>query len=354
MGSIFGNNKLFNNQNFSNSSGFGQNDFYNDSFGNGYSPQQMVHRSVNFVKKNKFGFSALLLFIPIIILMVIGFRKKNYKLVFMCFALLITIAVLGGAIAYRMGKPNQLMLLIFLIIIEIGFIIYLLTTITLKTNRNMYVVFYTPSTYASNKGEHLFYYEGKKNNILDIMKGTNYSFALKEDLPVDLGTEGSYSFWIKVCPDNFNKGNKKWRTVWYRGNDTGDNLFKMKTPGVYLAPNTNKMIITLACENGPDEGNAITLDDIPLNEWFCVTIVLEGRSLDCYVNGLLERSIVLTGSPLMMNTNVIKGVNGFNGLLAFFRYSPSALVPKKIKDLYERERETLESSEYDLETCVNK
>ena len=33
MGSIFGNNKLFNNQNFSNSSGFGQNDFYNDSFG---------------------------------------------------------------------------------------------------------------------------------------------------------------------------------------------------------------------------------------------------------------------------------------------------------------------------------
>jgi len=214
----------------------------------------------------------------------------------------------------------------------------------------MYVKFYNPS----GTGENLFFYEGhRKKEILEIMKGNNYSYALKEDLPIDLGYEGTYSFWLKVCPDNFNKGNKKWRTVWYRGNDTGESIFKMKTPGVYLAPNINKLIVTVACENGPDEGNAITLDDIPLNEWFCVTIVLEGRALDLYMNGLLERSISLTGTPLIMNTNVIKGVNGFNGLIAFFRYSMSALVPKNIKELYERERLTIERSGYDLETCIN-
>lgn len=52
------------------------------------------------------------------------------------------------------------------------------------------------------------------------MKGTSYGFALKEDMPIDLGNEGTYSFWLKVCPDNFNKGNPIWRTVWYRGDNT--------------------------------------------------------------------------------------------------------------------------------------
>ena len=108
------------------------------------------------------------------------------------------------------------------------------------------------------------------------------------------------------------------------------------------------MIITVACENGPDEGNAITLDDIPLNTWFCTTIVLNGRSLDVYVNGLLERSISLTGMPLMTNSNLLKGRNGFDGLMAFFRYSSAAEEPHHIRNMYERERITLEGSEYPL------
>jgi hypothetical protein len=170
-------------------------------------------------------------------------------------------------------------------------------------------------------------------------------------MPIDLGTEGTYSFWLKVCPDNFNKGNTIWRTVWYRGDIDTDSMYQKKTPGVYLAPNTNKLIITVSCDNGIDDANAIVLDDIPLNNWFCITIVLEGRSLECYLNGLLEKSISLTGSPLMMNSNLVKGKNGFNGLIAFFRYNSAAMDSNNIIKLYEREKATIERTNYDLETC---
>ena len=93
------------------------------------------------------------------------------------------------------------------------------------------------------------------------------------------------------------------------------------------------------------------MDDIPLNNWFCVTIVLEGRSLECYINGLLEKSISLTGAPDMINSNIIKGNNGFNGLLAFFRYNSAALDSNIILNLFEREKATIERMDYDLETC---
>lgn len=335
MNSLLGNSNKINNAN---------------NFGNQYNPKYYVGEMQGHVKRHKYFYSAALLAIPLIVFIWMGIKHHNMNLVYTTIALLITVMILIAGIAFKTAKLPHIVLLLVLIIIEIGFIIYFLRTLKISTNRHMYINFYN----GNGDGESLFYYEGRnRDRILELMKGTNYAFAMKEDMPVELGTEGTYSFWLKVCPDNFNRGNRKWRTVWYRGNDTGDNLYKMKTPGVYLAPTNNKLIITVACENGPDEGNAITLDDIPLNEWFCVTIVLDGRALDVYMNGLLERSISLTGSPLIMNTNVIKGVNGFNGLIAFFRYSMSALVPRKIKELYERELVTIERNKYDLETCVN-
>lgn len=338
---------------------FGQfaNNGYGNTFGNGsyyYDPAQYLADMGDFISRHRYALSAILLSIPLVIIGIVGFTKKNYKLGGVSFSLLFTIFVLMGAVAFRTGKPIQYILLIFLMLLQLGLIIYFLTKMGRKVSNGMYLDFYTPETLGSDTPQALSYYDlGGVNNelIKDLMSGTNYGFALKEDMPIDLGAESTYSFWLKICPDNFNKANTNWKTVWFRGDATTQDIYKMKTPGVYLAPNTNKMIITVACENGPDEGNAIVLDDIPLNTWFCTTIVLDGRSLDCYINGLLEKSISLTGMPMMMNNNLVKGKNGFNGLLAFFRYSSGSLDPHYIKKMYEREKYTLESSDYELETC---
>lgn len=307
----------------------------------------------DFIYKYKFGVIALLSLIPVLIFTIIGFKNNHYILGFLSISFLITLFILLYAIAYKTGKSSHLFLLVFLLLLQFGLIIFFLTQIKKGVSNDMYLNFYNRQTFGTKTPTPLsFYGMGDKETTLELMKGSSYGFALKEDMPIDLGTEGTYSFWLKVCPDNFNKANTIWKTVWYRGDNTQtDSMYQKKTPGVYLAPNINKMIITVACDNGIDEANAIVLDDIPLNNWFCITIVLEGRSLECYLNGLLEKSISLTGAPDMINSNIIKGKNGFNGLLAFFRYSSAALDSNNILNLFEREKATIERIDYDLETC---
>lgn len=331
------------------------------SFGSNYSgqedPLEWLYKIFDFIGRHPYGFGTLFVCIPIIAMVIFGFRRKNEKLGMTSLLLVFVICFLAYLYAYKLGDTGHYALLIVLVLSLFCFMVYFATKIKNKVVNRMYLKFYNPTTYKRNQGMHLSYYGMSKDNstLLQLMKGSQYAFALKEDMPLELGTESTYSFWLKVCPENFNKMNTSWRTIWYRGEKSGENgesIYKQKTPGVYLAPNTNKLIITVACENGPDEGNAITVDNIPVNEWFCVTITLEGRSLDCYINGLLEYSISLTGHPLMMNSNLMKGKNGFNGLIAFFRYNSAALLANQIKELYEREKATLGDSNFELETCL--
>jgi hypothetical protein len=307
----------------------------------------------DWIFQHKFLVISILSLIPVLIFTIIGFKNNHYILGLISISFLITLFILLYALAYKTGKISHYFLLVFLLFLQFGLIIFFMTQIKKSVSNDMYLNFYNRQTFANKKGNPLsFYGMGDKETTLQLMKGSSYGFALKEDMPIDLGTEATYSFWLKICPDNFNKGNTIWKTVWYRGDSIGtDSMYQKKTPGVYLAPNTNKMIITVACDKGVDEANAIVLDDIPLNNWFCITIVLEGRSLDCYLNGLLEKSISLTGAPDMINSNVIKGKNGFNGLIAFFRYNSAALDSNNILDLFEREKATIERIDYDLETC---
>ena len=308
---------------------------------------------VDWISDHRFLVIAVLSIIPILVFIIIGFKNNHYILGCIGISFAITLFILLYAISYKTGKTSHLFLLVFLLFLQFGLIIFFLTQIKKSVSNDMYLNFYNKITFAKKDATSLSFYDmgGNNENTLELMKGTSYGFALKEDMPIDLGTEGTYSFWLKVCPDNFNNGNTIWKTVWYRGDIDTESMYQKKTPGVYLAPNTNKMIITVSCDAGIDEANAIVLDDIPLNNWFCISIVLEGRSLECYLNGLLEKSISLTGAPLMMNSNLIKGKNGFNGLLAFFRYNSAALDSNDIIKIFEREKATIERTNYDLETC---
>ena len=332
-----------------------ENEYENENTGRNNNANSGLEDFTDFIYKHKIAVIALLSLIPILAFTIVGFKNKHYILGCVSISFLITLFILLYAISYKTGKTSHLFLLVFLLFLQFGLIVFFLTQIKKSVSNDMYLDFYTRQTFATKTPTPLSYYGmGNNDNTLRLMKGTIYGFALKEDMPIDLGAEGTYSFWLKVCPDNFNKGNSIWRTVWYRGgNVQTDSMYQKKTPGVYLAPNTNKMIITVSCENGVDEANAIVMDDIPLNNWFCVSIVLEGRSLECYINGLLEKSISLTGAPDMINSNIIKGNNGFNGLLAFFRYNSAALDSNIILNLFEREKATIERMNYDLETCFD-
>ncbi len=330
---------------------FGLNQFYPNqgNYGNGYGNGGVLNKIGNGFA-GIYNYKWLLMFIvisiPIITFMIIAFTKKGIQseLGWTCLLLLLTICIFYYAYVIKNVPPNQFILLLVLIIIEVCFIIYFLTKFNVNLNQKDYINFYDDSTFGLRVGTPMSIPFASNSEYLNSMTdGTMYSFAIKEDLPNDLGLEATYSFWMAVCPDNFMNTNKKWKTVWFRGDQNDISLYKNKSPGVYLEPTSNNLIITFACENGPDEGNAIIIEDIPLSELFCITIVINGRSLEVYKNGLLEKSISLTGNPIMKNTNIMKGLNGgFNGRLYLFRYDSSALIGSTIHSMYEKERKAID------------
>lgn len=330
---------------------FGTNQFYPNqgNYGNGYGNGGVLNKIGNgFAGIYNYRWLLMFIFIsiPIITFMIIAFTKRGIQseLGWTCLLLLLTVCIFYYAYVIKNVPPNQFILLLVLIIIEIGFIIYFLTKFNVNLNQKDYINFYDDSTFGLRVGTPMSIPFASNSEYLNSMTdGTMYSFAIKEDLPNDLGLEATYSFWMAVCPDNFMNTNKKWKTVWFRGDQNDISLYKNKSPGVYLEPTSNNLIITFACENGPDEGNAIIIEDIPLSELFCITIVINGRSLEVYKNGLLEKSISLTGNPIMKNTNIMKGLNGgFNGRLYLFRYDSSALIGSTIHSMYEKERKAID------------
>jgi len=330
---------------------FGTNQFYPNqgNYGNGYGNGGVLNKIGNgFAGIYNYRWLLMFIFIsiPIITFMIIAFTKRGIQseLGWTCLLLLLTVCIFYYAYVIKNVPPNQFILLLVLIIIEICFIIYFLTKFNVNLNQKDYIDFYDDSTFGLRVGTPMSIPFASNSEYLNSMTdGTMYSFAIKEDLPNDLGLEATYSFWMAVCPDNFMNTNKKWKTVWFRGDQNDISLYKNKSPGVYLEPTSNNLIITFACENGPDEGNAIIIEDIPLSELFCITIVINGRSLEVYKNGLLEKSISLTGNPIMKNTNIMKGLNGgFNGRLYLFRYDSSALIGSTIHSMYEKERKAID------------
>ena len=329
---------------------FGFNQFYPNQGNNGYGTGNgnggilnSIGNGFGYIYSNRWVLLFIMLSIPILTFMIIAFTKKGIQseLGWTCLLLMLTICIFYYAYVIRNVPPNQFILLLILIIVEIGFIIYFLTKFNVKLNQNDYVDFYNEMTFTNRTATPMSIpFASNNENLNSITDGTQYAFAIKEDLPNDLGLEATYSFWMAVCPDNFMNTNKKWKTVWFRGDD---GLYKNKSPGVYLEPTSNNLIITFACENGPDEGNAIIIEDIQLSELFCITIVINGRSLEVYKNGLLEKSISLTGNPIMKNTNIMKGLNGgFNGRLYLFRYDSSALIGSIIHSMYEKEKKAID------------
>lgn len=174
------------------------------------------------------------------------------------------------------------------------------------------------------------------------------------------GTEYTYSFWIFV--NDWNYRNEKPKHVLHRG----DSKCKIANPSVWIYPNTNKLMIRFQTygEQGSDSqvnnsnlypkypNNTMNpiddeslmkgrnnyvcdIDNIPLQRWVHVSIVLWNRTTDVYINGKLNRSCILAGVPKLNNGNVYIGqFGGFDGLVSKLRYYNKALDPNQIYQTY--------------------
>ena len=166
------------------------------------------------------------------------------------------------------------------------------------------------------------------------------SITINRSVNENKGIEFTWSVWIYIDELTYNSGT--YRCVFYKGNDFAsdpnntDNQglnFPNNAPGLYIAPNTNSLVIMMNTFNVINE--EIQVNDIPINKWVNVIIRCQNNIIDVYINGTIIKSHNLNGVPKQNYGNVFVATNGgFSGYISNLWYYDYGLGINEISDIY--------------------
>jgi hypothetical protein len=162
---------------------------------------------------------------------------------------------------------------------------------------------------------------------------SNNAVTIYRSVNANDGLEFTWSTWIFINSLQTNSG--LYKHIFSKGNS---NLNKNgmiepnNAPGLYIAPNTNSLVVVMNTYNVINE--EIIIPDIPINKWVNVIIRCQNTTLDVYINGTIARSINLVGVPKQNYGDVYVGMNGgFDGYISNLWYYDYALSPSAISNL---------------------
>ena len=141
------------------------------------------------------------------------------------------------------------------------------------------------------------------------------------------GLEFTWSVWLFINNLNSNSGSSMYKHIFSKGNSNLQKnglTYPNNAPGLYIAPNTNSLVVMMNTFNVINE--EILIPDIPINKWVNVIIRCQNTTLDVYINGTIARSINLVGVPKQNFGDVYAAMNGgFNGYISNLWYYNYAL-----------------------------
>jgi hypothetical protein len=171
---------------------------------------------------------------------------------------------------------------------------------------------------------------------------SNGSITVNRSVNANEGIEFTWSVWIYIDDLTYNSGT--YRCVFYKGNDYAtdpnnpDNQglnFPNNAPGLYIAPNTNTLVIMMNTFNVINE--EIQVNDIPLNKWVNVIVRCQHNTLDVYINGTIVKSHHLHGVPKQNYGDVYVATNGgFSGYISNLWYYDYGLGINEISNIYSK------------------
>jgi len=171
--------------------------------------------------------------------------------------------------------------------------------------------------------------------IEDTVLGTNSrSFPaskLLRSYDQKFGLEFSYTFWLYIDENTFNNSNK-WHHVFHKGSCNG---VPLQAPGVWIYPSENKLAINMNTYNQVKA--SCDIDNVPMNKWVHIALVVVGQHIDVYVNARLKKRCDLGGIPMQNYGDLwMSKWGGFNGFMSRFRYFsyaiPFYLIEKMFKE----------------------
>lgn len=154
------------------------------------------------------------------------------------------------------------------------------------------------------------------------------------EVPVGGGLDSGMQFWMFIKDWDHKFGQQKEVIKRVQGTDA--------SPFVTLHPTDNTLQVRVSIyPNSPSAGAAsvptssstgdsftCSVENVPLQTWFSVSITIFQRNLEIYINGRLVKSCVLPGIPKPVSGDVIIGDNdGFSGSICNFNSYGSMLSP---------------------------
>jgi hypothetical protein len=153
---------------------------------------------------------------------------------------------------------------------------------------------------------------------------SNGAVTIYRSVNADDGLEFTWSTWIFI--DNLQTNAGIYKHIFSKGNsDIGQSgmIEPNNAPGLYIAPNTNALVVVMNTYNVINE--EIIIPDIPINKWVNVIIRCQNTTLDVYINGTISRSVNLVGVPKQNYGDVYVAMNGgFDGYISnlwYYNYS---------------------------------
>jgi hypothetical protein len=165
---------------------------------------------------------------------------------------------------------------------------------------------------------------------------SNNAVTIYRSVNANDGLEFTWSVWIYINNLQYLQG--QYKHIFYKGNanlsENGLN-FPNNAPGLYLAPNSNDLVVIMNTFDVINE--EIVIPNIPLNKWLNVIIRCQNKTLDVYINGTIARSLELTSVPKQNYGDVYVGMNGgFSGYISNLWYYNYSLGTLAIQNLVNR------------------
>jgi hypothetical protein len=138
------------------------------------------------------------------------------------------------------------------------------------------------------------------------------------EIPVGQGADYGLQYWMYISNWDYKFGQEKDILKRVSSNDP-----KIVGPRIYLAPTENTLHVQVSlyptnqqagsAEPGVSStGDSFTcsVENVPLQSWFALSVTVFQRNLDIYINGRLVKSCILPGIPKPALGDVILNDNG--------------------------------------------
>jgi len=168
------------------------------------------------------------------------------------------------------------------------------------------------------------------------------------NVPLNSGSDYGLQFWMYIKDWDYRFGSSK--AVIMRTDSTNKRIVN---PNVSLHATDNSLDISVSIfgNNSTSTGSSsaapansagatgdlftVTVENVPLQSWFAVSITCFQRNIDVYINGKLVRSAVLPGvaRPAVGDITIGSG-DGFSGSVCTVKSKPGVLNPSEAAAFY--------------------